>query len=198
LWQASFVNPANGVTTIPQADVEKGHDIPVQIGITATPVIDPSAGPNGTLFVIVRTKEVSAGVTSHVRRLHALDITTGAEQAGSPVAIAATVSGTGVGSVGGQLSFDPLRQNSRPALLLANGTVYISWASLEDIEPFHGWVIGYSESTLQQTGVFNTTPKGHEGGVWQGGDGAMADARSLRYHQQRRLRREHGGSGLRR
>jgi len=176
LWQTSFINPANGVTTIPKADVEKGSDIPIQIGITATPVIDPSAGTNGTLFVIVRTKEISGGVTNYVQRLHALDLTTGAEQAGSPVAIAATVSGTGVGSIGGQVSFDPLRQNPRPALLLVNGTVYISWGSLEDVEPFHGWVIGYNETTLQQVNVFNTTPNGNEGGIWQGGDGITADA----------------------
>jgi len=92
------------------------------------------------------------------------------------VVIQATVSGTGVGSIGGQLSFDPLRENPRAALLLANGNVYISWASLEDILPFHGWVIGYNESTLQQVGVFNTTPYGSEGGIWQSGDGATADA----------------------
>jgi hypothetical protein len=177
LWQTSFVNPANGVTTIPRGDVEKGSDIPVQIGITSTPVIDPTAGPNGTLFVIVRTKEVSAGVTSYVQRLHALDLSSGAEQAGSPVMIAATVSGTGIGSIGGQVSFDPLRENPRPALLLENGTVYVSWGSLEDIEPFHGWILGYSETNLQQVPTaFNTTPNGNEGGVWQGGDGPTADA----------------------
>ena len=174
LWQTSFINPANGITTIPQADVEKGSDIPVQIGITPTPVIDPAIN---TLFVIARTKEVSGGVTSYVQRLHALDIGTGAEQAGSPVVIAATVSGTGIGSIGGQVSFDPLRQNPRPALLLSNGTVYIAWASLEDIEPFHGWILGYSETNLQQqVAVFNTTPNGNEGGIWQGGDGLTADA----------------------
>ncbi len=176
LWQKSFIDPANGITTIPQGEVENGNDIPIQIGITPTPVIDPAAGPNGTLFVIARTKEISAGVTSYVQRLHALDMTTGIEQAGSPVTIQATVSGTGVGSIGGQLSFDSLRENPRAALLLANGNVYISWASLEDILPFHGWVIGYNESTLQQVGVFNTTPNGSEGGIWQSGDGATADA----------------------
>jgi hypothetical protein len=176
LWQKSFLDPANGITTVPQGDAENGNDIPIQIGITATPVIDPAAGPSGTLFVMARTKEITAGVTSYVQRLHALDITTGTEQAGSPVIVQATVSGTGVGSIGGQLSFDPLRQNPRPALLLVNGTVYISWASLEDILPFHGWVIGYNESTLQQAGVFNTTPNGSEGGIWQSGDGTTADA----------------------
>jgi hypothetical protein len=174
LWKTPFTDPANDVTTIPQGEVEKGGDIPVQVGITATPVIDPAIN---TLFVIVRTKEISGGVTSYVQRLHALDITTGFEQLGSPVVIQATVSGTGVGSVGGQLPFDPLRQNPRPALLLSNGTIYVAWAALEDILPFHGWVMGYSEANLQQqTGVFATTPNGSEGGIWQGGDGITADA----------------------
>jgi hypothetical protein len=177
LWQTSFINPANGVTTIPRAEVENGSDIPVQVGITGTPVIDPTSGPNGTLFLIVRTKEVSNGVTSYVQRLHALDLTTGAEQSGSPVVVAASVSGTGAGSVGGTVTFDPLRHNSRPALLLSNGTIYVAWASLEDILPFHGWVMGYSESNLQQQpSVFNTTPNGSEGGLWQGGGGIAADA----------------------
>jgi len=176
LWQMSFINPANGVTTVPQGVVENGNDIPVQVGITGTPVIDLMAGMNGTIFVLARTKEISNGVTSYVQRLHALDLTTGAEQPGSPVMVQATVSGTGVGSIGGQLAFDPLRENSRPALLLANGTIYVCWASLEDILPFHGWVIGYNEATLQLATAFSTTPNGSEGGIWQGGDGAMADA----------------------
>jgi hypothetical protein len=176
LWQMSFINPANGITTVPQGVVENGNDIPVQVGITGTPVIDPMAGMNGTIFVLARTKEINNGVTSYVQRLHALDLTTGAEQPGSPVMVQATVSGTGVGSVGGQLAFDPLRENSRPALLLANGTIFVCWASLEDILPFHGWVIGYNEATLQLATAFSTTPNGSEGGIWQGGDGAMADA----------------------
>jgi hypothetical protein len=176
LWQMSFINPANGITTVPQGVVENGNDIPVQVGITGTPVIDPMAGINGTIFVLARTKEINNGVTSYVQRLHALDLTTGAEQPGSPVMVQATVSGTGVGSVGGQLAFDPLRENSRPALLLANGTIFVCWASLEDILPFHGWVIGYNEATLQLATAFSTTPNGSEGGIWQGGDGAMADA----------------------
>jgi hypothetical protein len=176
LWKTSFIDPP-GVISIPQADVENGNDIPIQIGITGTPVIDPTAGPNGTLFVVVRTLEGPPGsLASYVQRLHALDLTTGAEQPGSPVVIQATVSGTGIGSSGGQLSFNSQRENSRPALLLSNGTIYVCWSSLEDIEPYHGWVMGFTESTLQPAGVFATTANGEEAGIWQGGDGATADA----------------------
>ena len=177
LWQTSFTDPANGVTTVPAQDVESSyHDIPIQVGITATPVIDPAIN---TIFVLARTKEVHNGVTNYVQRLHALDITTGAEQPGSPVVIEGTVTGTGIGSKGGQVSFDPLRQNSRPGLLLVNGTVYLCWASLEDIQPWHGWLIGYNETTLQQVSLFNTTPNGNSGGIWQGGGGAAADANGV-------------------
>src|SRR6266567_2709167 len=174
LWQTSFINPANGVTTVPAQDVELNYyDIPTQVGITAKPVIDPAIN---TIFVLARTKEVSGGVTSYVQRLHALDITTGAEKPGGPVVVQATVNGTGVGGNGSQVPFDQLRQNSRPGLLIVNGTVYLSWASLEDTQPWHGWLIGYSETTLQQVSVFNTTPKGNAGGIWGGGGGATADA----------------------
>jgi len=177
LWQTSFINPANGVTTVPAQDVELNYyDIPTQVGITATPVIDPAIN---TIFVLARTKEVSGGVTSYVQRLHALDITTGAEKPGGPVVVQATVNGTGVGGNGSQVPFDPLRQNSRPGLLIVNGTVYLSWASLEDTQPWHGWLIGYSETTLQQVSVFNTTPKGNAGGIWGGGGGATADANGI-------------------
>ena len=179
LWQASFIDTANGVTTVPAQDVELNYyDIPVQIGITSTPVIDPAMN---TIFVLARTKEVSGGVTSYVQRLHALDITTGTEKPGSPVVIQAVVSGTGLGGNGSQVAFDPLRENSRPGLLLVNGTVYVAWASLEDISPWHGWVLGYSESTLQQVSVFNATPNGSAGGIWGAGGGVTADANGIIY-----------------
>jgi Abnormal spindle-like microcephaly-assoc'd, ASPM-SPD-2-Hydin len=174
LWQTSFIDPANGITTVPAQDVQTNYyDIPVQVGISATPVIDPAIN---TIFVLARTKDVSGSTTSYVQRLHALDITTGAEQPGSPVVVQATVNGTGIGGNGTQVSFDPLHENPRPGLLLVNGTVYLSWASLEDIEPWHGWVIGYSEATLQQVSVLNTTPNGSAGGIWGGGGGVTADA----------------------
>ena len=171
LWQTSFVDTP-GVTTVPASDVETGTDIPVQIGITATPVIDPTIN---TIFVLARTKVVSGTTTSYEHTLHALSMTTGEEQPGSPVQITATVSGIGSGSVGGELSFDGLRENPRPAMLIANGTVYMAWASLEDIGPYHGWIMAYNETTLQQVTAICTTPNGDDGGIWQGGGGIAAD-----------------------
>ena len=62
---------------------------------------------------------------SYFQRLHALDITTGAEKFGGPVVIQASVRGNGAGSVGGTITFDPLMQIQRTALLLLNGVVYM-------------------------------------------------------------------------
>jgi hypothetical protein len=169
LWQVSFINPAKGITTVPSGDLGTDAIYP-QIGITGTPVIDPN---NQTLYVVAATKE--NGV--YVQRLHALSVTTGAEQFGGPVVIAAAVKGTGSGSSGGKLSFDPFRSNQRPGLLLSNGGIYIAWSShgLESQYTYHGWVIGYNENTLQQISAYCLTANGDEGGIWQSGDGLTAD-----------------------
>lgn len=176
IWQTSFINPAAGVTTIPSSAFISfcNYCTQPEFGITATPVIDPATK---TLYVEARTQEVSNGVTSYVHRLHALDVTTGEEKFGGPIEIQATAPGTGVGSVGGVLTFDPFWQMIRPALLFANNTVYLGSASLGDDGPYHGWVLAYSAATgtLQQTGVFVTTPNGEQGGVWQDGAGLSAD-----------------------
>jgi hypothetical protein len=122
---------------------------------------------------VAKTKENG----SYVQRLHALDIGSGQEKFGGPVAIQASVPGTGDGNDGnGNVPFDPLRQNQRPGLLLQNGVVYIGWASHGDNGPYHGWVIGYDAQTLAQAGVYCTTPNGGLGGVWMSGGGLAGDS----------------------
>ena len=176
LWQDSFINPGAGITTMtPSSDIGDccPPDMPGEAGITGSPVIDPSTG---TLYVVAKTKEVSGGSTNFVHRLHALDITTGAEKFGGPVVIQASVSGSGDGSSGGQVSFNSLHENQRAALLLNNGVVYIAWGAHADKPPYHGWVIGYDAATLQQVMVYNTTPNASDGGIWQSGDGLSTDS----------------------
>jgi hypothetical protein len=169
LWQVSFINPGAGITTVPSSDLGTDAIYP-QIGITGTPVIDPN---NGTLYVVAATKENGA----YVQRLHALSVATGAEKFGGPVVIQATVKGTGSGSSGGYLSFDPFRSNQRPGLLLLNGSIFITWSShgLENEFTYHGWVIGYNETTLAQVGALCITANGDQGGIWQSGDAPAAD-----------------------
>ena len=177
LWQVSFINPAAGVTTVPPSDTQSCCDIYPELGITGTPVIDPASG---TLYVVAKTKEVS-GTVQYVQRLHALDITTGAERANSPVVLDASVPGTGTGSVGGVLAFNPLRHNQRPALLLSQGVVYIAFAAHGDAPPYHGWVLGYDADTLAQTLAWVATPNGEGAGIWMGGGGLAADAAGAVY-----------------
>ena len=172
LWHDSFIDPAAGVTTVPIADVGEDDD-PDEIGINATPVIDPSTG---TLYVVAATKEIVNGQATYVFRLHALDITTGAEKFGGPVVIQASVPGTGIDSSGGMITFNPLRENERTGLLLSNGVVYFAFSSHSDVDPYHGWVFGYNASNLQQVLVYCDTPNSTEGGIWMDEDGLATDS----------------------
>ena len=168
LWRKSFINPTAGITTVPSSDVACDDLVP-EIGITSTPVIDPATN---TLYLVTKTKETGV----YFQRLHAIDIVTNAEKFGGPIAIAATVNGTGDGSSGGKLSFDPLMQNNRLSLLLENGHVVIGWGAHCDNGPFHGWLMSYNASTLAQEAVFNTSPNSGLSGVWMGGNGPAADS----------------------
>jgi hypothetical protein len=173
LWQVSFIDPANGVVPVDHTDVGQScgnyQDISGNIGILTTPVIDAGTG---TIYLVAKTKETAAG---QVYRLHALDVTTGAERAGSPVVISATVPGTGDGSQGGMVAFNPVTANQRSALTLAIGTVYIAFSSYCDTPPYHGWVLGYDAQTLAQKAVYNDTPNGGQGGIWMSGQGVSVD-----------------------
>jgi hypothetical protein len=170
LWKVSFINPANGVTTLNCITLSFECNVWPNTGITGTPVIDPNTN---TIYLLVRTQEPG---NNSVHRLHALDITTGAEKFGGPVVISATVSGTGTGTSHGKIMFSTLHDNHRPGILLANGNVYIAWAGQA-----HGWVMAYNATTLAQVAAFNTTPNGTLGGVWQAGNGLATDSQGNIY-----------------
>ena len=141
LWEISFAHPEAGVTPVPARDVDCPFISP-EVGITSTPVIDLNTG---TLYVLARTKERKGTFSSdeYVQRLHALAITTSVEKFGGPVVIQASVPGRGEGNSGGLVRFNPLRDNPRASLLLANDRVYLTWASSCDVGPYHGWVMAY-------------------------------------------------------
>jgi len=160
-------------TSVPSSIIGTPN-IQVEVGIISTPVIDQSSG---TIYVVAKTYESSV----QVFRLHALDITTGAEKFGGSVQITASVSGSGAMSSGGSIPFSASQENQRAALTLVNGVVYLAFASHEDRDPYHGWLLGYQAGTLQQVQVFNVTPNGGEGAIWMGGQGLVADSSNNLY-----------------
>jgi len=172
LWKASLLGL--GETT---SDSRSCGQVSPEIGITSTPVIDRSAGSHGAIYVVAMSKE---GAT-YFQRLHALDVTTGAELPGSPVAVQATYPGTGANSSGGRVVFDPKQYKERSALLLLNGVLYTSWTSHCDINPYTAWIMAYDPASLSQSAVINLTPNGSEGSIWQSGGGPAADAQGNIY-----------------
>jgi hypothetical protein len=163
LWKVTVLG--SGETT---SDNRGCNQVSPEIGITSTPVIDLNAGPNGTVFVMAMSKD---NFGNYHQRLHALDVTTGAELSGSPTTIQATFP-----NATGQVTFDSKQYKERAGLLLLNGVIYTTWASHCDITPYMGWVIVYSEYTLQQVSVYNFTPNGSDGSVWMSGAGPAADS----------------------
>jgi len=183
LWRANLIDSNHGANAgeiaVPSACAETsgndcvgqgGGDIAPEVGVIGTPVIDPSTN---TLYVV--SKSVIASGPTFYQRLHAIDITTGNEKFSGPVVINGTFPGTGDG--GTTTTFAPREQNQRASLALANGVVYVAWASHEDKTPYYGWVMGYNASNLTQASVFNDTPNKapNQGGIWMSGAAPAVD-----------------------
>lgn len=176
-WQRNFTEP--GMRPPRNTDMTGAcggsyTDFSGNIGIVGTPVIDAA---RGTMYFVARSTTGS----SFVQYLHAVSIVSGNEVSGSPVRIAATTPGNGDGSVNSLIAFDAQRQNQRQGLTLVNGVVYMSFSSHCDWGPYHGWILGYDAATLQQQVVYNATPDGYAGGMWESGAGMAADAQGNLY-----------------
>jgi hypothetical protein len=166
LWKQSMLG-ANESTS----DNRGCGQVTPEIGITSTPVIDPNAGPNGTIYVVAMSKDA---LNNYIQRVHALDITTGAEEFGGPVIVSASFPDSD-----GQVVFTAGQYKERTGLLLVNGTIYTMWASHCDIQPYQGWIMSYgvnNQNQLVQNSVLNVTPNGSEGAIWQAGAGPAADS----------------------
>ncbi|MES1209635.1 MAG: pyrrolo-quinoline quinone [Pseudomonadota bacterium] len=174
LWTVSYINPPT-VTTQPYADTgdppptpgEPPPDIYPEVGITSTPTI----GPDGTMYVLAKTEENGTPLF----RLHAVDTTTGADKMPN-VVVAPTVPGTGDDSSGGQITLNAGEHQQRPGLLLLNGLVYVAFGSSGDNFVWHGWLAAYRASNLSLAAVWNTTPSGSAGGIWNSGAAPAVDA----------------------
>ncbi len=165
LWKTNFSLSNIGVSTIPFGDVNS-DDVQPEIGIIGTPVIDPDAK---LLYVVAATKEVLLGVTNYILKLHALDVTTGAEMLNGPVQITGKVPGIGTGTDGSMVTMQPQWQMNRSGLRLYNGSIYICLGSHGDNGVYHGWLMRYDAATLNQQAVFCVTPNGEGGGIWMDG-----------------------------
>jgi hypothetical protein len=168
LWHITLL--ATGETP---SDDRGCTQITPEIGITSTPVIDRTAGTNGIIYAVAMSKNAAG---TYFQRLHALDLTTGAELLGGPTTVQASYPGTGDNSVGGNVIFDPKQHAERAGLLLLNRIIYTTWTSHCDFRPYTGWVIAYNADTLTQSNVLNLTPNGNEGSVWMSGAAPAADS----------------------
>jgi chitodextrinase len=182
LWQKNLIDAAHGGTGgesfVPNSQVGNGFgDLAPEIGITGTPVIDPSTN---TIYVVSKSY---ANSLTFFQRLHAIDLLTGNEKFSGPAGINSTifVNGTGDGSIGGQVAFDAKQEHQRAALALVNGIVYVAWAAHEDANPYHGWVMSFNGSNLSLLNKFNDSPNGRQGGIWMGGGAPAADGSNNLY-----------------
>jgi outer membrane protein assembly factor BamB len=165
LWKVSLLGSGETLS-----DTHGCGQIMPEIGITSTPVIDRSAGAHGTVFVVAMSKDASS---AYHQRLHALDLTTGAELLQGPVEISATFPTAG----GGTTTFSPGQYAERTALLLTNGTIVTSWTSHCDITPYSGWIIAFAENSLARTAILNVGPNGDAGpAIWMSGGGPAVDS----------------------
>jgi hypothetical protein len=168
LWRVSLL----GTGETPSDQRSCAQVVP-EIGITSTPVIDRTRPPNGVIYVVAMSKSGS----TYFQRLHALDITTGAELFGGPRLIQASVPGSGDDDDNNPavVTFAPERYEARSALTLVNGRLIIAWTSHCDIDPYTGWIMAYDPGSLAQTAVLNVTPNGSRGAFWMAGAGPAVD-----------------------
>jgi hypothetical protein len=203
LWKRSFIDPANGINTMPAVETLSSDVVP-EVGITGTPVIDSATN---TLYVLAKTKEIRAAdpASAHyVQKLYAIDITTGNNRASNGVVTIGdtayvngtntfvsntttiSVPGTGAGNVNGVVQFDARKENDRMSFQLVpnsdgSKTVYLAWASHGDNGPYHGWIVGYNASDLALKKVFNTSPNGSASGIWESGGNLGFDSQGNLY-----------------
>jgi hypothetical protein len=108
------------------------------VGINSTPVIDPSSN---TLYVIVYSQ--ARGVQAYT--LHALDLGSLTDKVTPQPVIASNTLTNGT-----TFNFNATYQRQRPALLLANGSIYAGFGSFCDLSAnlSRGWLLGWTAGSL--------------------------------------------------
>jgi hypothetical protein len=173
LWVRHLTDPQRKTSAVSFDDLGYSDPPAHEFGITGTPVIDPVSG---TLYAVAWVSDTSGPVQHFYHQLYALNVDSGEDRNGSPVTLGASIAASGPGSDdNGILSFNSYYHLQRAGLLLANGFIYISFASVGDSGPYHGWVLGYDAVTLALSSVFNDTPDELQGGIWMSGAAPAVD-----------------------
>jgi len=163
LWRTTLVPAGEEAVPTPNLEITSSEIVPF-IGITGTPVID---AVSSTLYVVAKTRTLALNPV-YRQRIFALELATGLpkiEPSGMQISTPASVTP----------GFSALLTHQRAALLLDNGTVYVAFASHEELGDYHGWLLGYDSATLQQVFVFNASPGGVGGAIGQTGGAPSAD-----------------------
>jgi hypothetical protein len=155
----------------PAGDLEAGGNMrnPGPVGIMGTPVIDQSTS---TMYFVVRTRESNVYISGCTRSI------SGAAPRSSVVLskIQASVPGNASDSVNGLVPFD--NEAAEPASgrwhwpMVSSTSCGPRWRTAG---PYHGWIMAYDASTLNQIAVWCATPNGSAAGFWMSGQGAAID-----------------------
>lgn len=129
-------------------------------GILGTPVIDR---PSNSVYAVVWNVDGQY-------RLYNIGLSSGQIKQG-PVVIEGSVAG--VSFVENLPGWKQLRKQ-RAALLLSNGSLYVAFGG-DNHEALAGWMFVYDAATLALKTIWSPTPGGHNGGIWQSGQGPAAD-----------------------
>ena len=159
LWSRNLGTPAPGDNFIG----------PAHHGILGTPFIDVKSG---TLYVVALVRK---GDDANLW-VNALDLTAGVPKYGSPQLMSFPFAGDEgtLTHVNGALQ--------RAGLLVVNDVLYVAVANVvPDPKDQHwsqeGFLQAFNARDLsERLAVFQTTPSGRKGGIWQGGRGIAADA----------------------
>jgi hypothetical protein len=155
VWTRALGSPVPG-PALPCGNIDP-------LGITGTPVIDPSSA---TLYL-----DAMVAAASGPRHLiFALSLADGSTVRGWPVDVGAALAAHGV-------HFIPLVQNQRGALAILGGRVFVSYGGLlGDCGDYHGWVVGVGIDHPRDIAAWSTSAL--KGGIW-GQGGVVSDGVSL-------------------
>lgn len=145
IWQDNVGAPVP-LSSLPCGDIDP-------LGITGTPAVDLASR---TLFLDAMTTPDGGATKRHL--IYALNVDTGATNAGWPVDVDASARWQGT-------NFTSATQNQRGALAVLDGYVYVPYSGFAgDCSTYYGWVVGVQENNPSNVLAWATGAVG--GGIW--------------------------------